>query len=447
MLTVGAVVIGAAALALAGPPKSPTPKRAYYPTTQRPHQPEEFPDHGLADTLSDVGRHARGIYVTPYHLRRNGADGISKTLKRAHLNAVVIDAKTDTGHILWPSDVPLTEPIQVPLIKDPKALIDEFHAQGIYVIARIVCFKDHELPLKRPDLAIRSGAKGGRIFRAGSHWLDQYSPEVHDYLISLALEWEAYGVDEIQLDYIRFPKGRSSQYAKWLHQRDDSPDRDALIAGFLERLDRAVKIPLSVDVFGLTTLVDGDPRGLGQTIEKMAPYVEVVSPMMYPNGMTTYFKGGVITKRVYELLHCGLWRARQKADHAGQAKAASAGQTQPTASAGQTQPTTNATTEDTSGSAPDVNHVVLRPYMQSYPASVPFFGQAFIQRQIEVAEMSGSEGFLFWNSTMKNETAFRAMRRMGPALEQFGRDPARKQAEGPGDWCPADGEGDVFKTP
>ncbi|WP_045119526.1 putative glycoside hydrolase [Haliangium ochraceum] len=410
--------------ALAAPNSNAPTTRRHYPTKLRPHTPQRFPDHGLDDRLSDTGRHARGIYVTPFYLNRHGVDGVAKELKRARLNAVVIDAKTDTGHILWPSDVPMSKAVQMPLIKDPRALIERFHEHGIYVIARIVCFKDDELPLVRPDLGVRSGSRGGRLFRAGSRWLDQYAGEVHDYLIALAMEWQRFGVDEIQLDYIRFPKGRGSQYAKWLHSNDQSPSRDALIAGFLERLDRAVEVPLSVDVFGLTTLVDGDPRGLGQTIEKMAPYVEAVSPMMYANGMVSYFKKGVITEHVYNLLHCGLWRARQKTDQASARKATGA--------------------RDDAQRA--LRRVVLRPYLQSYPDSVPFFGQSFIQRQIEVAEQSGSEGFLFWNATMRNGTAYRAMRRMGGTLEQFGRSPERRRAEGPGDWCPADGEGDVFQS-
>jgi len=44
------------------------------------------------------------------------------------------------------------------------------------------------------------GILGGR-----NTWLDPYNRHNHDLIVQLAMEAEALGVDEIQLDYIRFP--------------------------------------------------------------------------------------------------------------------------------------------------------------------------------------------------------------------------------------------------
>jgi len=46
---------------------------------------------------------------------------------------------------------------------------------------------------------------------------------VQDYLIDIALELKSFGVDEIQFDYMRFPRGLPSSYATWLHAGKKHP--------------------------------------------------------------------------------------------------------------------------------------------------------------------------------------------------------------------------------
>ena len=393
---------------------SPCHKRSKLPgclkkmhsTELRSYTPKKYPDNGLVDTMSAKGKKARGFYLTPYWVFKVGAEATARSMNRVHMNSVVFDMKGDLGRVLYASKVELTRGLQKHLVRDPKKIVKTLQDRGLYVIARLVCFKDSRLPYKRPDLAARLGPKGRRLFSAGANWVDAYSPEVQDYLIDLAREIQTMGFDEIQLDYIRFPKGWAGAHGTWLHK--DKRDRATLIANFLERMDRAVTIPLSVDVYGLTTLVDGDPRRLGQTIEMMGKYVEAVSPMMYPNGMSAYFKNNTVTEKVYHILHCGIWRARHK-----------------------------------------VPGIVLRPYLQSYPNNVEsFFGPGFIKGQIRACERGGCDGFLFWNSTMRNREAYIGMRQLGTKYwEQFGTntDQYKLSRNKPGSWCPA--RGAVFSRP
>ena len=382
-------------------------RKQNHPMKVLPYTAKTYPDHGIADVVTPQGRRVRGFYLTPYYLKAVGARRAARVMKSAHMNAVVLDIKDDWGQVLWPSKVPLAQKVMFPqFIKDPAQTIKTFHQAGIYVIARLVAFKDSSLPFVRPDLSVRF-KPGRRLYWAQEGWLDAYSQEVRDYIIDLAREWESYGVDEIQLDYIRFPKGRTSTYGVWLHKGSESRSRAQLIADFLDRLDRAIKVPLSVDVFGLTTLVDGDPRRLGQTIEKMAKHAEVISPMMYPEGMRSYFRNNIVTPRAYSIIHCGMWRARQK-----------------------------------------VPQVVLRPFLQAYSNEIPFYGKEFIVKQIGAAERGGSDGFLFWNSSMKNSVAYQALRGMGKKrLAAFGSKPEQWRDHRPRRWCKAPGSGNVFESP
>jgi hypothetical protein len=376
-------------------------------TELRPYTPKSYPDHGLDDVLSEQGRKARGFYITPMYLRGLGPERTAAAMKRGKLDTVVFDLKDDFGHLTYPSKIPLGRTQVNVLFRDPAAMVKIFHEQGMYVIARIVTFKDSRLPYVRPDLGVRIGARAQRLYATGENWLDAYSPEVQDYLIDIALEAQSFGFDEVQLDYIRFPRGAPSAHGVWLHAGDKPASHAVVITEFLERVDRALTVPISADVFGLTTLVDGDPRGLGQHIERMVKFVEAISPMMYANGMDTYFRERHITPHVFNLIQCGLQRARQKAEG-----------------------------------------IVLRPYLQGYSNGVEhMWGPDFVIGQVLAAESAGSEGLLFWNPTMRNQVVMQAMRELSSA-RQAGRavasvKPRPTQIRAP--WCPA--KGNVFATP
>lgn len=375
-------------------------------TELRPYTPKSYPDHGLADTMTEKGKHARGFYITPMYLHGLGPERTANAMKRGNLDTVVIDMKDDLGHITYPSKIPLAQAQMQVLINDPAGMVKTFHAQGMYVVARIVSFKDSRLPYVRPDLAVRIGPHAERLYSVGENWLDHYSPEVQDYLVDIALELQSFGFDEIQFDYIRFPRGYPSGYAVWLHGGNHPASHADVIAGFLEKADRALTVPISADVFGLTTFVDGDPRGLGQHIERMAKYIEAISPMMYANGMDTYFRNNHITPHVIELIQCGLQRARHK-----------------------------------------VKDIVLRPYLQGYSNGVEhMWGPDFVLEQILAAQRAGSDGFLFWNPTMRNDSVMTAMRDLAKN-KQVSAVPLlpHRVAEIKAPWCPA--SGNVFATP
>jgi hypothetical protein len=389
-------------------PYSPCTERSTLPgcvikrlgTELQPYTPKRYPDQGLVDTMTEQGRHARGFYITPMYLRGLGPVRTAAAMKRGNLDAVVIDMKDDLGLLTYPSKIPLAQKQINVLIKDPSAMVKAFHEQGMYVIARIVSFKDSRLPYVRPDLAVRIGAHAERLYAVGENWLDAYSPEVQDYLIDIALELKSFGFDEIQFDYMRFPRGYPSSHATWLHAGDTTRSHADVIAGFLERVDRALTLPISADVFGLTTLVDGDPRGLGQYIERMAKFIEAISPMMYANGMDTYFRGSHITSHVIDLIQCGLQRGRHKAQD-----------------------------------------IVLRPYLQGYSNGVEhMWGPDFVAEQVLAAQRAGSDGFLFWNPTMRNEVTMNGLRGLaakkpGNAVALLQHRPEQIKAP----WCPQSG--------
>jgi hypothetical protein len=85
-------------------------------------------------------------------------------IHKTELNALVIDVKGDRGMIAYPSAIPLAKEDgaqNIITIPNLKARVEELHKSHLYLIARVVSFKDDELASARPDLAVKT--KDGKV--------------------------------------------------------------------------------------------------------------------------------------------------------------------------------------------------------------------------------------------------------------------------------------------
>lgn len=231
----------------------------------------------------------KGLYITYYGLgsasHRAHVQGL---LESTELNAIVMDIKGDRGFIPYTSTVQLAMDVGAsrrPMIQDWAAWMEWFQARGIYTVARIVVFKDEPLASARPEWAVIDAETTG-VWRDRENlaWADPMREEVWDYNIALAVEAAQKGFDEIQFDYVRFPTDGAIRQATFLDENTQE-NRVAAITGFLARAREALApypVKLAVDVFGYTTWRTND-MGIGQQLEAIAPYIDVLSPMLYPS--------------------------------------------------------------------------------------------------------------------------------------------------------------------
>ena len=171
------------------------------------------------------------------------------------------------------------------MINDWAAWMTWFHERKIYTIARIVVFQDEPLATAHPEWAVLE-AETGAVWRDRENlgWTDPMREEVWDYNIALAVEAAQQGFDEIQFGYVRFPADGAIQQATFARENSQE-NRVAAITGFLAKAQEALApydVKLAVDVFGYTTWRTDD-TGIGQQLEAMAPYLDVLSPMLYPS--------------------------------------------------------------------------------------------------------------------------------------------------------------------
>lgn len=209
---------------------------------------------------------------------------------KTEINSYVTDIKDDEGYVGYESGIPAVREINAWKYKyNVDKVIKTLHDNDIYVIGRLVCFKDPVLSSKRADLAVKH--KNGGLWRDNNDltWLDPYNRDSWPYLIEIAREAIQKGFDEIQFDYIRFP----SDGDKWAMSFNPSgEEKYEVINEFLTYARRELPdVPISADVFGIICESPQDTEDIGQYLELIGKDIEYICPMVYPSH---YAKGQVV---------------------------------------------------------------------------------------------------------------------------------------------------------
>ncbi|MFA6972713.1 MAG: putative glycoside hydrolase [Gallionella sp.] len=233
----------------------------------------------------------KALYLSLYGIGNKQLRESALTLiKDTELNALVIDLKGDVGAVAFKSSTPLTTEVgaqNIITIKDINSLVGDLHAKGIYLIARIVVFKDDPLASAKPDLAVKTA--DGAIWkdREDLAWCNPFSKTVWDYNIDLAVEAARAGFDEIQFDYVRFPDAQGMVYP----MPNTEENRVGAISGFLTEARKRLipyNVFLAADVFGYVAW-NADDTLIGQKLKNLADVLDYISLMLYPSG----FKFGI----------------------------------------------------------------------------------------------------------------------------------------------------------
>lgn len=329
-----------------------------------------------------------GIKVRAVYLTGSSA-GSSKMLERiielsktTELNAVVIDVKDDYGKVNYQTEFADAKQIGAfHKLYNPDNVIKLLHDNSIYVIGRIVVFKDPLLGEKRADMAIKR--PNGQIYREKTvAWVNPYNEDVWKYNIEIAKEAVNKGFDEIQFDYVRFPAARTSD----VNYGENPPPKTEAIGGFLKEAEKELHegkgAVVSADVFGIICESPGDFEGLGQDIEKIGMDVDYICPMVYPshyanksqNGSGQKINGVAFTApdlEPYNVVYQSLAKAKNRTSAVSGYKA------------------------------------MMRPYLQAFTASwlkkgyYKKYTAEDVRQQIKAVYDAGYEEWILWDSANK----------------------------------------------
>ena len=248
--------------------------------------PEESLGNDMAKLLIPPVK-VKGIYVTGPAAGSERMEQLIDLVSSTELNTMVIDVKNDEGNLTYKMEVPASANLEAGIryVKDMPALIERLHQQGIYVIARIVCFKDPVLAAARPELALRLPDGKAVMDANGLAWVNPYKEEVWDYLCTLAECASRDGFDEIQFDYVRFPIGNDANAADYGVDMSTYP-REAGLTDFFNYASKRLhekQIIFGADLFGTIIGSDVDRDRTGQNYLSIAEHTDAICPMIYPS--------------------------------------------------------------------------------------------------------------------------------------------------------------------
>lgn len=321
----------------------------------------------------------RLFYSSAYNFKKK-KKRIEEMFKRGLYDGIVIDVKDDQGFVRYHSQVELIKKSGALRPRyDLKKLIKLARRYNAYVVVRVVVFKDPVL-YKIPGYAIYDKkTKKPWVGAPGERWIDPYHPELAElYYQPMVRELTELGVDEIQLDYIRFPSDGGVHRCKFRHKKGDKYFSEAL-EEFIYRIRSATHLPISVDIYGYNGLYRASGV-IGQDIEAYGRIADVVSPMLYSSHFgDLYLTHHPLSRRAYELIKHSIRRSQM-----------------------------------ISGGA-----FVVRPYLQAFPMKNRLwgYGESYFLNQIRGARDEGSYGFSFWGAM---EHMLRVEKAIQKAGDEFG---------------------------
>lgn len=136
-------------------------------------------------------------------------------LEAAGGNAILLDMKDEQGRLAYVSDLELAKAAGVSgadlAVNYAIATLKE---EGVYLVARMECFRDNQLPLHDHGLAIHTNSGYRWTDPDKLRWSSPTNTEVQAYLTAVAGELAALGFDEIVLDSAGYPTQGNLHYIK-----------------------------------------------------------------------------------------------------------------------------------------------------------------------------------------------------------------------------------------
>lgn len=234
----------------------------------------------------------KGIFVTGAMAGTDNMENLIDLVDQTELNAMVIDIKNDEGRVTYDMEVSSVQEVGScrRYIQDMETLVKKCKEKDIYLIARIVAFKDPYMEQAKPEWCVHN--EDGSLFKDkdGMTWLDPHNEQVWEYLLDIAEGALEIGFDEIQFDYMRFSTDPAMENVDFV-QTEQEGDRRKVITEFVKTA--SVKIhelggAVSADVYGVVIDSEGDQKIVGQDYVELSRYLDYICPMVYPSHYGPY---------------------------------------------------------------------------------------------------------------------------------------------------------------
>ncbi len=329
----------------------------------------------------------KSIYCPAHHVTTQaGIDKYKKIILDNKLDSLVIDMKDDYGVLRYDAKDPVV--VEKGYISryhiDLAHFVSEMKKDNIYLIARIVVFKDKNLSQysggkyavwdkanNKPwvgtrgmeDITDENGnVTGQKMAYYDENWVDPYSPDVWDYNVRIAKELIAGGFDEIQFDYIRFPTDGRNMANAVFRWKEKGMDKESALLSYLAYARKNIDAPIGIDIYGANGWYRSGTR-TGQDVEQLSEYVDIICPMFYPSHFEQNFLDyAPYPDRPYRIYYYGTYR----------------------------------------NTVIGRNKIIIRPWVQAFYLNVRYdrqwYGKEYVQKQIYGVRDSVGRGYMYWNN-------------------------------------------------
>lgn len=239
-----------------------------------------------------------GIYLTAYTTASARFPTILDSAQAAGINTVVFDLKNMNGRVFLSGAklAHLSKENHNPIIDIPR-VVKTLHERDMKAVSRVVMF--HDIFLAKADSTLRPQLADGpwvESKKKGPSWVDSSHPKVQSRALALIEQAAKAGVDEVQLDYIRFPTQGRVDSASFYFQRVDAQkalkdtfyqnrQKKEIILDFVKRAKAICgkyNVTLTGDLFAIVAWQRTvDVNKTGQDIGLLSDYFDAVHPMIY----------------------------------------------------------------------------------------------------------------------------------------------------------------------
>ncbi|MCK4957130.1 MAG: hypothetical protein KAS49_05800, partial [Candidatus Cloacimonetes bacterium] len=165
-----------------------------------------------------------GLYLSAYSVVSSRFPAILDSAQAAGINTIVFDLKNMSGDVFFsvPQKGSYGRERYKTIINIPR-VVKTLYDRNMRAVSRIVMFHDQFLASAdstlRPQNVDMTSWKESK--RRKASWLDSSNHRVQADLLYLIEQAASGGVDEVQLDYVRFPTGGDLKNAVFQFMQDD----------------------------------------------------------------------------------------------------------------------------------------------------------------------------------------------------------------------------------
>lgn len=235
------------------PTVSPSPEPSFVIVTP---SPEPTPDPAI-EALHPVN--------LPLEVLYNGT--VQSQIEAAGGDCAVFDMKADSGALGYTSSIELAQYTKQTSTDSSinSAIQATNEIDGLYTIARVSCFKDHNITDWERSLSIFTNSGYRWTDPDNIRWISPTNPDVRDYLTAICVELAELGFDEILLDNAGYPSKGNLHYIKKGEAYDQS-QFSSVIDGFYDQVAAALEeYEITLSVVTTSEALSGQDTLTGQT--------------------------------------------------------------------------------------------------------------------------------------------------------------------------------------